>query len=71
MKVGGIILTIIGALLAIFGVAANSSGEAQLVSFLSGNGTNPGTPLIIIGVILIAVGVVLIVLSCKKKKEKN
>lgn len=71
MKVGGIILIIIGALLALLGFAANNSGEAQLVSFLTGNGTNPGTPLIIIGVLLIVVGVVLVVLAGKKKKNKE
>ena len=69
MKIGGIILIVIGALLSILGIATNSSGDAQLVSFLSGNGTNPGTPLIVIGVLLIIGGVVLIVLAAKKKKK--
>lgn len=69
MKIGGIILTIIGAILALVGFATNNSGEAQLVSFLSGNGRNPGTPLIIIGVILLVVGIVLIILGSKKKSK--
>lgn len=70
MKVGGIILIVLGCLLAILGFAANSSDELQIVSFLSGHGTNPGTPFIVIGVILIIVGVLLIILKSKKSRNK-
>ena len=69
MKVGGIILTVLGGLLAILGLAVNSTPDAQLLSFIAGKGTNPGTPLIIIGILLVAGGVTLIVLATKKKKK--
>ena len=69
MKIGGIILSIIGGLLTILGVAANSSNDLKLISFLSGNGTNPGMPLIIIGIILLAGGIALIVFASKKKQK--
>jgi hypothetical protein len=70
MKVGGIILIVLGGILALLGFAVNSNPDMQLVSFISGHGENPGTPLIVIGVIAIVVGVVLIVLKSKKSKEK-
>ena len=69
MKVGGIILIVLGALLAILGFAVNNTPDAQLLSFIAGKGTNPGTPLIIIGILFIAGGVALVVLAGKKKKK--
>lgn len=69
MKVGGIILIVLGALLAILGFAVNNTPDAQLLSFIAGKGTNPGTPLIIIGVLLIAGGITLVILAGKKKKK--
>ncbi len=68
MKVGGIVLIVIGALLFILGLAVNSTPDAQLLSFIAGKGTNPGTPLIIIGILMIAGGIALVILSGKKKK---
>ena len=69
MKIGGIILIVLGALLAILGIAVNNTQDAQLLSFISGNGTNPGTPLIIIGVLLIVGGIALVIFAGKKKKK--
>lgn len=69
MKVGGIILIVLGALLSILGFAVNSTPDAQLLSFIAGKGTNPGTPLIIIGILLIAGGIALVIFAGKKKKK--
>ena len=69
MKIGGIILIVLGALLAVLGIAVNNTPDAQLLSFISGNGTNPGTPLIIIGVLLIVGGIALVIFAGKKKKK--
>ena len=69
MKVGGIILIVLGALLSVLGFAVNSTPDAQFLSFIAGKGTNPGTPLIIIGILLIAGGIALVVFAGKKKKK--
>ena len=69
MKVGVIILIVLGVLLAVLGFAVNSTPDAQLLSFIAGKGTDPGTPLIIIGILLIAGGIALVVFAGKKKKK--
>ncbi len=69
MKVGGIILIVLGVLLAVLGFAVNSTPDAQLLSFIAGKGTDPGTPLIIIGILLIVGGIALVVFAGKKKKK--
>lgn len=53
------------------GISTNNNATAQLAGLLSGNGTNPGMPLIIVGVILMIVGALLAVFHfVGKKKEK-
>ncbi len=70
MKIGGIISIVLGGLLAVLGFAVNSTPDAKLLSFIAGKGTNPGTPLIIIGIILVAGGIALVYFAGKKKKNK-
>lgn len=69
MVIIGIILMVAGAISAIYGVTQNSSLEAQLVSFLSSGSVNPGTPWIVIGVIALLVGLVLLIMGLRKKKN--
>ena len=69
MKIGGIILIVLGAILSILGIAVNSTPDLKLLSFLIGKGTNPGTPLIIIGLLILIGGVVLLVFGLKKKNK--
>ncbi len=69
MKIGGIILIVLGFLLSVLGFAVNSSPDAKLLSFIAGKGTNPGTPLIIIGILLLVGGIALIIFAMKKKKK--
>ncbi len=70
MKIGGIISIVLGGLLTVLGFAVNSTPDAKLLSFIAGKGTNPGTPLIIIGIILVAGGIALVYFAGKKKKNK-
>lgn len=67
----GIISLVVGLILLIMGVSTNNSTTAQLSSLLSGNGTNPGTPLIIIGVILMIVGAILAIFHFVSQKKNN
>lgn len=69
MVIIGIILMVAGAISAIYGVTQNSSLEAQLGSFLSSGSVNPGTPWIVIGVIALLVGLVLLIMGLRKKKN--
>ena len=69
MVIIGIILMVAGAISAIYGIAQNNSLEAQLGSFLSSGSVNPGTPWIVIGVIALLVGLVLLIMGLRKKKN--
>lgn len=69
MVIIGIILMVAGAFSAIYGVTQNSSLEAQLGSLLSSGSVNPGTPWIVIGVIALLVGLVLLIMGLRKKKN--
>ena len=69
--ISGIILLIVGVILAIIGNSMNNDLATKLTSVLSGGSSNPGTPLIVIGIILIVIGIVLLVMHfISKKKEK-
>lgn len=67
--ISGILTLIVGIILTIAGNSINSDPSTQLVSLLSGKGSNPGMPLIIIGVILIVIGVILLVAYFMGKRK--
>lgn len=69
MKLVGIIILLFGGGLLYYGYEKNSDWSAQIISFLSSGGTNPGTPLIIAGVVLILVGLGLLLYSIKQKNK--
>ena len=69
--ISSIILYILGAISTIFGIVMNNDVEAQVVSILSGSGSNPGTVFSVIGVILLIVATILLVLGITKKKKKQ
>ena len=69
----GLISAVLGIIFSIVGFSKNASPAAQLQSMVSGGGLNPGTMWIVIGLVLLALGVVLIVIDVlqKKKGQKN
>ncbi len=67
----GIILIIAGAGSAIYGFISNNSWESQLSSLLSSGSVNPGTLWIIIGVVAIIIGIILTVVSSKKRPPQQ
>ena len=66
MFILGIILIIAGIGCAGYGYMQNNSLEAQVNSFLSSGSVNPGTLFIVIGVILLADGIIICVVGRKK-----
>lgn len=69
MVVLSVILMLGGAISVILGIMQNNSLEAQLASVISSGKTNPGTMWIVIGVIAVVVGIILLVVSRKKKNQ--
>ena len=65
----GTILLLAGVASLVFGYMQNNSLDAQLNSLLSSGSTNPGTIFIIVGVVLAALGLILILRSGKNKKS--
>ena len=57
---------ILGLILLIVGISQNNSLEAQLASLFGSGKVNPGTPWIVIGIILILGAAVLFVINKKK-----
>ncbi len=67
----GIISLIVGLILLIMGISTNNNATAQIASLLSGGGANPGTPLIIVGIILMIVGALLTIFHFVGQKKNN
>ena len=58
---------VLGLILLIVGISQNNSLKAQLASLLGSGKVNPGTPWIVIGILLIVAGAVFFVADRKKK----
>lgn len=67
MLVIGLILVLGGLGSLIYGFMQNNSLEAQVASFLSSGTTNPGTMFIVIGVVAVLLGIVLMIISRRRK----
>lgn len=67
----GVIMMIIGAAGCFYGITQNNSFEAQLNSFFSSGTTNPGTPFVVGGVLLLLIGLVLLIAGCVRKSKKE
>lgn len=66
MRFAGLIILLFGSGLIYYGYSQNSSWSSQLLSVLGSGKTNPGTPLIIFGIVVSMIGIVLLV-CCEKK----
>ena len=69
MVIIGVILMVFGVGSAVFGYMQNNSLEAQLTSILGSGRLNPGTTWIVIGAAALVVGIVLLILGLRKKKN--
>lgn len=70
MKIGGILATVLGAILTIVGLVTNGNERAVGQHFARyGPGSSPGGGFIIIGIIILVVGILLLALNYLKKQK--
>lgn len=69
MVIIGVILMVLGIGSAVFGYMQNNSLEAQFSSFLKNGSVNPGTTWIVIGAAALVVGIILLIIGLRKKKN--
>jgi len=69
MKIGGIIATVLGVLMVISGIASNNDPKNQFRAASMNPGTGNGA--LILGIMLFAVGIVLLVIQYLKKNKIN
>ena len=66
MIIAGAILSVLGIGLTIWGFCLNNSLEAQFKAYLLTGNENPGTVLIVIGIIALVSGIVLLIIGKRK-----
>ena len=71
MIIAGAVLSVLGIILTIWGFCLNNSLAARFKAYLlTGNG-NPGTVLIVIGIIVLVSGIVLLIIGKTKKSPSE
>lgn len=68
MILAGIIAIVFGGGLCVYGYTENNNLANQVISVLSGGGTDPGTPYLISGIVIFIIGVILLLYGFKKKQ---
>lgn len=69
MTIFGVLMLVVGVVLAVVGVSMNNSVEAQLTSMLNNGSANPGDIWLYIGIAVAVVGLVLLIAGIMKKKK--
>jgi hypothetical protein len=71
MTIAGILMILLGSGSLFFGYQQNNSLEAQWNSLMGTGVINPGTPFMIGGTILVAIGIILLIFGLMKNNRQT
>ena len=68
MLISSAIFLILGIASAVYGISQNNNMEAQMRNLFEHGRVNPGTPYVVVGIVLVVIGIILLIVGLKKQK---